>query len=47
MNDNHPVLRIKLIDKSIRKLKNFVHAFIKYLILFLTILEKLKSIFDF
>lgn len=47
MKDNYPILKIKLISKLRKKLKNWVHTFTKYLILFLTILEKLKNIFDF
>lgn len=47
MSSNYPLLKIKLIDKLRKKLKNWVHTIIKYLILVLTILEKIKNIFDF
>lgn len=47
MHSNYPLLKIKLIDKLGKKLKNWVHTIIKYLILVLTILEKIKNIFDF
>lgn len=47
MKDNYLVPKPKLIYKFGKKLKNLVHTFIKYLILFLTILEKIKNIFGF
>ncbi len=47
MKCNYPIPKIKLIDKLHKKLKNWIHTFIKYLMIFLTILEKLKNIFDF
>ncbi len=47
MKQNYPIPKIKLTSKFGKKLKNWVHTFIKYLILFLTILEKIKNIFDF
>ena len=47
MNSNYPILKIKLTSKLREKLKNWVHTLLKYLILFLSILEKIKNIFDF
>ena len=47
MNDNYLMPKIKLTSKLRKELKNWVHTFIKYLILFLTILEKIKNIFNF
>ena len=47
MSQNYPIPKIKLTSKFGKKLKNSVHTFIKYLILFLSILEKFKNIFDF
>ncbi len=47
MNDNYFIPKIKPIHKLGKKLKNWIHTFIKFLVLFLTILEKIKNIFDF
>lgn len=46
-NDNCLIPKTKLSHKLKMKLKNLVHTFIKYLMIILTVLEKLKNIFDF
>ena len=46
MRTNYSIPKTKLIRK-LRRLKNWVHTFLTYLILFLTVIEKFKNIFGF